>query len=173
MKKNFLTFLLLCATALLNAKSFSLQIVQRNTGGENIFDASYIVEQTIMDYFFDRGTIVSNNSVIVSDNDAAKEKTQLRRSFVDAQEGGMNLFIKLFLNYSLENSTNPSAVLLSNIRDAQVEVVSVSDLKVLLDKKFVPKKVNSFNDNRGGVEAFATDMAVEIQARLAKKDGAL
>lgn len=173
MKKNFLTFLLLGIAASLNAKSFSLQIVQRNTGSDNVFDASYVVEQAIMDYFFDRGTIVSNNSVIVSDNDAAKEKSQLRRSFVDAREGGMNLFIKLFLNYSLENSIDPSAVLLSNIRDAQVEIVSVSDLKVLLEEKFVPKKVNSFNDNRGGVEAFATDMAIEIQARLAKKDGAL
>lgn len=173
MKKNFLTFLLLGAVAFLNAKSFSLQIIQKNTGGENVFDASYIVEQAIMDYFFDRGTIVSNNSVIVSDNDSAKEKSQLHRSFVDAQEGGMNFFIKLFLNYSLENSTNPQAVLLSNIRDAQVEIVSVSDLKVLLEEKFVPKKVNSFNDNRGGVESFATGIAIEIQARLAKKEGAL
>ncbi len=173
MKKNFLAFFLLGMSALLNAKSFSLQIVQRNTGGETIFDTSYVVEQAIMDYFFDRGTIVSNNSVIVSDNDAAKEKTRLHRSFVEAQEGSMNLFIKLFLNYALEDSTNPSAVLLSNIRDAEVEIVSVSDLNVLLEEKFVPEKANSFNDNRGGVESFATDIAVKIQASLAKKDGAL
>lgn len=168
MKKKFLALFLLGMTALLNAKSFSLQIVQRNTGGETIFDTSYVVEQAIMDYFFDRGTIVSNNAVIVSNNDDAKEKTQLRRSFAEAQEGSMNVFIKLFLNYALEDSTNPTAVLLSNIRDAQVEIVSVSDLNVLLEKKFVPEKANSLNDNRGGVESFATDIAVEIQARLAK-----
>ena len=173
MKKNFLAFFLLGMSALLNAKSFSLQIVQRNTGGETIFDTSYVVEQAIMDYFFDRGAIVSNNSVIVSNNDDTKEKTQLHRSFVEAQEGCMNLFIKLFLNYALEDSTNPSAVLLSNIRDAEVEIVSVSDSNVLLEEKFIPEKVNSFNDDRGGVESFATDIAVEIQARLAKKDGAL
>lgn len=168
MKKNFLALFLLGATALLNANSFSLQIVQRNTGGETVFDTSYVVEQAIMDYFFDRGTIVSNNAVIASNNDATKEKTLLRRSFVEAQEGSMNVFIKLFLNYALEDSTNPTAVLLSNIRDAQVEVVSVSDLNVLLEEKFVPEKANSLNDNRGGVESFATDIAVEIQARLAK-----
>lgn len=82
---------------------------------------------------------------------------------------GQHEFVhKTFLNYALEDSTNPTAVLLSNIRDAQVEVVSVSDLNVLFEEKFVPEKANSLNDNRGGVESFATDIAVEIQARLAK-----
>ena len=53
MKRTFFAFLLLLASFAAGAKSFSLQVIQRNTGGDSVFDTSYVVEQAIMDYLFE------------------------------------------------------------------------------------------------------------------------
>ena len=113
MKRSFFAFLLLLASFAADAKSFSLQVIQRNTGGDSVFDTSYVVEQAIMDYFFEHGMIISSNQVIVSKRDDASEKKELRRSLIEAKTGCMDLFVKLCLNFALEDSMNPSAVLLS------------------------------------------------------------
>lgn len=173
MKKAALAFMFFLTLNFANAASFSLQVVQQNTPGDKVFDSSYVVEQAILDYFFERGMIVSNNSVIISKNDVAADKTVLRRAFIEAKAGSMELFIKLFLNYSVTESTNPTAVLLSNIKGAELEIVSVKENRTLVKGNFTPPAVNNSNNNRGGVETFATDIAIKIQAELAKKGGAI
>ena len=125
MKKALLAAALTFSLFAANAKSFSLQVVQRNTPGDQVFDSSFVVEQTILDHFFDRGMIVSNNSILVSKDDAVKEKTDLRRSMMEARIGCMDLFVKLDLNYSVLDSANPTAILLSNIKSADMEIVSL------------------------------------------------
>lgn len=172
MRKIFFAFLLLCASFALSAKSFSLQVIQRNTAGENVFDTSYVVEQTVLDYFFEHGMIVSSNSVIVSKREDTAEKNALRRSLIEAKVGCMDLFVKLYLNFSLEDSLNPSAVLLSNINYAEFEILSTETTETVATGKHSPKVVQNKNNNRGGVESFATEIAAEIHTSLSKKGGA-
>ena len=172
MKRTFFAFLLLFASFAAGAKSFSLQVIQRNTGGDSVFDTSYVVEQAIMDYFFEHGMIISSNQVIVSKRDDASEKKELRRSLIEAKTGCMDLFVKLCLNFALEDSMNPSAVLLSNINDAELEILSTETTETVATGKYSPKVVPNKNDNRGGVESFATDIAADIHTRLSKKGGA-
>lgn len=172
MKRTFFAFLLLCASFAAGAKSFSLQVIQRNTGGDSVFDTSYVVEQAIMDYFFEHGMIISSNQVIVSKRDDASEKKELRRSLIEAKSGCMDLFVKLYLNFALEDSKNPSAVLLSNINNAELEILSTETTETVATGKYSPKVVPNKNDNRGGVESFATDIAADIHTRLSKKGGA-
>lgn len=172
MKRTFFAFLLLCASFAAGAKSISLQVIQRNTGGDGVFDTSYVVEQTIMDYFFEHGMIVSSNQVIVSNRDEAAEKNELRRSLIEAKTGCMDLFITVCLNFALADSTNPSAVLLSNINDAELAILSLETTETVATGTYSPKVVPNKNDNRGGVESFATDIAADIHTRLSKKGGA-
>lgn len=172
MKRTFFAFLLLCALFAASAKSFSLQVIQRNTGGDSVFDTSYVVEQAIMDYFFEHGMIVSSNQVIVSKREDASEKKEIRRSLIEAKTGCMDLFVKVYLNFALEDSKNPSAVLLSNINNAEFEILSTETTETVATGKYSPKVVPNKNDNRGGVESFATDIAADIHKRLSKKGGA-
>lgn len=173
MKKALLA--LVCALTFFHAfgESFSLQVVQKNTPGDDVFDSSYVVEQTILDYFFERGMIVTNGSVLVSKNDAVKDKTDIRRSMMEARIGSMDLFVKLSLNYSVLDSANPTAILLSNIKSADMEVVSLAQDKVIASGKFTPPQTTELNNNRVGVESFANDIAIKLQAEFAKKGGAI
>ncbi|MBO7123361.1 MAG: hypothetical protein J6V90_08790 [Treponema sp.] len=173
MKKLLLTFVFSVASFCAFSKSFSLQVVQKNTPGDQVFDASFVVEQTILDHFFDRGMIVSNNSVLISKNDAAQDKTDLRRSMIEAKIGCMDLFVKLSLNYSVLDSANPTAVLLSNIKSADLEIVSLEENKTICKGKFTPPALTDLNNNRSGVEDFAADIANKIQAELAERGGAI
>ncbi len=171
-KVVFLLTFLLCGIAA-NAASFSLQVIQKNTPGDNVFDSSYVVEQAVLDYFFEKGMIVSNNPVIVSKNDEASDRTELHRAFIEARLGCMDLLVKLSLNFSVLDSANPTAVLLSNIRGADLEIVSLKNSETIIKGRFTPPAVNDMNNNRGGVETFATNIAIYIQAELAKKGGAV
>ncbi len=155
------------------AKSFSLQVVQKNTPGDQIFDSSFVVEQTILDYFFERGMIVSNGSILVSNDDAADDKTALRKAMIEAKIGSMELFIKLNLNYSVLDSANPTAILLSNIKSADLEIVSLEKNKTIAKGKFTPPSLTDLNNNRSGVVDFASDIANKIQAELAERGGAI
>ena len=173
MKKALFAFVFAFSVFSASAKSFSLQVVQKNTPGDDVFDSSYVVEQTILDYFFERGMIVTNGSVLVSKNDVAKDKTDLRRSMMEARIGSMDLFVQLDLNYSVLDSANPTAVLLSNIKSADVQIVSLSQNKVIASGKFTPPATTDLNNNRVGVESFANDIAIKLQAEFAKKGGAI
>ncbi|MBR5964831.1 MAG: hypothetical protein IK015_01760 [Treponema sp.] len=173
MKKSLLAFTFSLLSFCAFSKSFSLQVVQKNAPGDQVFDASFVVEQTILDHFYDRGMIVSNNAVLVSKNDAAQDKTDLRRSMIEAKIGCMDLFVKLCLNYSALDSANPTVVLLSNIKSADLEIVSLEENKTICKGKFTPPALTDLNNNRSGVEDFAEDIANKIQAELAERGGAI
>ena len=117
--------------------------------------------------------IVSNGAVLVSKNDAASDKTEIRRSMIEARIGSMDLFVKLELNYSVLDSANPTAILLSNIKGADMEIFSLAQNKVIASGKFTPPATTDLNNNRMGVETFAKDIAVEMQAQFAKKGGSI
>ena len=173
MKKILLAIVFSFAVFSAGANSFSLQVVQKNTPGDNVFDSSYVVEQTILDYFFERGMIVSNGSILVSKDDSADDKTALRKAMIEAKVGSMDLFVKLELNYSVLDSANPTAILLSNIKNAGIEIVSLSKNKVLARGNFTPPATNDLNNNRIGVETFAKDIAIKMQEEFAKTGGAI
>ena len=74
-KKNPLMWglcLFFCLVAMpLSATTISVQIVQMDDANEDVTDSSLIIEESIMDYMFSQGYIVSNSPIIYS-----KEKAQ-------------------------------------------------------------------------------------------------
>lgn len=173
MKKAFFALVFAFSVFSACAKSFSLQVVQKNAPGDQVFDSSFVVEQIILDHFFDRGMIVSNNALLVSKNDAAQDKIDLRRSMFEAKIGCMDLFVQLDLNYSALETANPEVILLSNIKSADLQIVSLQENKTICKGKFTPPALTDLNNNRSGVENFAADIANKIQAELAERGGAI
>lgn len=167
MKKAFTGILLIFAAINAFSMSFSLQVIQRDTPTEDVIESSYLVEQTVLDYFFDRGCIVSSNAIIVSKNDEADDKNALRHSFVEAKVGCMDLIIHLNLYFNIKESTNPEAVLLSNLKGASWEIVSLETGKRIAHGEGKPGAVTEKNNNSYGIESFAKDIAKNIQTALA------
>lgn len=109
MKANkifFIASIILATSFSLHSQSFSLQLFQKNSISENVYDSSRLIEQCVLDYFFDNGYIASNNPIFISSTEKA-DKDEMMSSMADAKDGSLELYIKLsvfFSNKKLEKS---------------------------------------------------------------------
>ena len=165
--RKFIFFMLFLTGNIVSAKSFSLQVIQKN-GAENIvYNASYLVEQTIMDYFFENAYIVSNSPVIIEKKNESIT-AELQKSFDAAQEGCLDYIIEATIFYNLENSNNPEEALISNIDKIEWKVFSLNDRQLIANGKSVPQKYR--NDDESLV-FFANEIAQNIQKVIETKGG--
>ena len=115
MKKCIVGLLVGLAGACLFAKNISIQIVQNNpVAQDSVCASSSLIEQTIIDYFFGTGHIVSNSPVYVMPGEAADNG--LKSALSENAEGGMDYLIRIEVDYKTpKDSNNPDAILLENI----------------------------------------------------------
>ena len=95
-----------------SAKSFSLQVVQKYGSETVVYEASYVIEQTIMDYFYENLYIVSNSPVIIQKK-GQDISSELQKAFDAAQEGYLDYVIQADVYYNLSDSNNPEEALLN------------------------------------------------------------
>ncbi|MCQ2610169.1 MAG: hypothetical protein MJ169_00335 [Treponema sp.] len=162
---------MLCLLALncihAKTKSFSLQVIQKN-GPQIIFDASYLMEQSVLDYFFEYGYIVSNTKMIVQQkNDDIS--SQLKQSYAEAQEGYLDYQVLMTIIFNTQDSTNPESAMLSNIEKVEWEVISLTDGKKMYKGYMIPPKALKNNDD--SIIQYATQLAATIKKAIDLKGG--
>lgn len=150
------------------AKSFSLQVIQKN-GSENVvYDASYLIEQTILDYFYDNAYIISNSPVIIQKKNQ-NITAELQKSFDQAQEGYLDLYIEATVKYNLQDSNNPEEALLSNIDEIEWKVISLTTKDIVVSGTASPEK--KYRDDWDSVVYFANELARNINDAVNSKGG--
>ncbi len=126
----FVFLLLFSVSFKMYAVSISFQLVQRGSERSDVLDASYIIEDSMFSYFFERGIVISNSPIVVSPSEK-KDGSLFSKSMAEATEGGSDYFAELTVAYSLEDSTNPDAALLDNIASVSWRLFDVGTGKVL------------------------------------------
>ena len=170
-KKNPLMWglcLFFCLVAMpLSATTISVQIVQMDDANEDVTDSSLIIEESIMDYMFSQGYIVSNSPIIYS-----KEKAQngMIVSLEDAINGSADYLAYVTLYFDRNNSPAGEANLLSNIELAQWNLVQVADRKQLDSGTEKPGYLVEVDDSETGISTFAQHLAEVINTVLRKKN---
>lgn len=147
------------------AKSLSIQIIQNNPGQEKVWATSYLFEQNITDYFFDAGDIVSSSPVWISDSDE-KNLSALKASLRENLEGGMDVLVRVELIYDTNDSSNPEAFLLENIKKVQWKAYAVSTGVKIFEGSAVPEKPTDKTNNEMGLSQFAGLVAYEINTQM-------
>ncbi|MCR5612091.1 hypothetical protein [Treponema sp.] len=166
--KKIIFSLLLLTGSFVSAKSFSLQIIQKN-GSENVvYNASVMLEQTIMDYFYEHAYIVSNSPVIIQKK-GQNIDSELQKSFDEAQEGSLDYIIEAFVYFNLSDSNNPEEALLSNIDKIEWKVVSLYDRSTIASGNAVPGK--KYRNDDDGLFYFANELAEHIKKAIESKGG--
>lgn len=164
MKKKYkflcLIICLLSFSVALFGLNISILIVQ-NDGTEKVSVASKTFENEILNYFFDNGHIVSNEPVSLYDNYdfAAKQ------GFYAAVDGFMDYFVEIKIDY-VEKSTNPDAVLLSNIKSVEYKIKKVSTGEVLCESGKIIPKLEGISNQSIGFRNFAYDVAKNISNNI-------
>ena len=155
-KSMFLMLILMGSIA--SAKSFSLQVVQKYGSETVVYEASYVIEQTIMDYFYVNLYIVSNSPVIIQKK-GQDISSELQKAFDAAQEGYHNL----------SDSNNPEEALLNNIDKIEWKVFSIDSKHILASGKAVPGK--KYRNDEDGLYYFSNELAEHIKEQIECKGG--
>jgi hypothetical protein len=94
--------LLLCAQVCF-AKQVSFQIIQHDDKTQNVTEQSLVIEDEMLNSFFETGYIVTNSPTVVSESDE-NDVILYNKAMGDAYEGSSDYFIqvKLFYNNSLK-----------------------------------------------------------------------
>jgi len=167
-KKIIIPVLLVLAPYFVSAASFSLQVIQIN-GSENVvFDASYMIEQTIMDFFYENLYIVSNSPVIIKKKNE-DIKAQIQKSFDAAVEGSLDLLIQASVFYNLSDSNNPEEAVISNIERVEWKVIKLDGNIEIASGTAVPGK--KYRNDDDGLYFFANEIAAHIKTAIDSKGG--
>lgn len=166
--RKSLFLLLLVIGSFASAKSFSLQIIQKNGSETVVYDASYMIEQTIMDYFYENLYIVSNSPIIIQKK-GEDISAELQKAYDAAQEGYLDYLIETEVYYNLSESNNPEEALLQNIDKIEWKVVSLNDRKTIVKGHVVPGK--KFRNDEDGLYYFSNELAEHIKEQIELKGG--
>ena len=169
MKKNIIFFglLIFVCINLTYAKSISLQIIQTNGSQSVVFDASYLIEQSIMDYFFDCSYIVSNSPVII-DKKIEKIDPSLQIYFVHAKEGLLDYFVEVYVHYDLVDSNNPEEALMRNIKKVDWKAYLVNDKTLIYQDT---KNASKYKNDDDSIIYYSRIIAEDIKKAIELKGG--
>jgi hypothetical protein len=145
----------------------SFQIVQHNNVQEKVCEQTLVIEDEVLDYFFSRGNIVTNEpaAAVKDGGDESVWKT----AFAGAAAGGSQYFVQLRLYYDTAASTNPEAVALSNLDYVTWTITDVLSGKTLSDMKATVDKSALGKDDTDSVREYAAKIAEQIQKTLKVK----
>ena len=108
LKKLMLFLLCISLSTAAFAKQITIQIIQHDITTDTVEESSLVVEDQLMDGFFDNGFIVSNTPASVS-NSEVQDLTFFNSGIGDAYEGGADYFVQIKLYYD-NSSVAPAPV---------------------------------------------------------------
>ncbi len=160
-KKAFFGFfaLLFCSAAFAKNSMLSIQVIQNNPGQEKIWATSEFFEQSLIDYFFNKGRIVSNSPIFVDNGDSRERSKSLRAALIENKIGGMDYLVRVEVFFRTTNSSKPDSPKLGNIERVAWKVYDVFSGAELSDGSAEPGPITKSNDNEAGIIAFASKVA--------------
>ena len=168
MKKRLLTAFLLTGALTLSsamANTLSIQIVQNYGAQKDPCAISYLIEQSVIDFFFEAGHIVSNSPVRVvegGDKDAAALKASLKETL----EGGMDYLVAITVNYAVDRElTDSDPMLLQYIKNVDWTIYAAATGRPLASGSKKPR-LSGGNNNEQGIIGFSSMLASQISAGL-------
>jgi len=160
---NILFFLSL---PILSAATLSVQIVQVDKIHKDVTLSSLLVEESILDFLFNQGFIVSNSPIITGENNSS---TGFALAMNDARSGLADYLAFVTIFYDLENSTSPEESILSNIESAQWQLIQITDNKQIASGKHIPKIKTEKDNSTEGISSFGKQIATAINSGISKK----
>ncbi|MFA6936951.1 MAG: hypothetical protein WCQ67_01830 [Treponema sp.] len=165
-KKTTLIFLLMgFAITIANASAISFQIVQTDSTQDKVRASSYEIEDTLMNYFFNAGHIVTNSVTVIA-NDSDKKNDVYKKAFNEAVDGQCDFLITMNIEYDVNSSTGPDLSLLSNIKEIYWEITEINTGKKIKTGKERIGKVSAIDDSEQGIQAVANKIASIINKTI-------
>lgn len=140
-------------------------LVVQNNGTDKISEASKVFENQVLNYMFDNGHIVSNEPISLFEN----YEIDSIKGFDAAVDGFVDFYVEIIIDYDMDKSSNPEAVILSNIRSVKYVIKKVNDGTVFFESEKLIPNLNGISNQNVGFNNFATKIAENINSKLSGK----
>lgn len=144
--------------------SLNFQIVQVSSKLSEVSETTLVVEDELMNYFFDCGFIATNSPAAVSNNEEKTEKLY-KAAYAESLDGGAEFFVQINLIMSNSVSEEEKSPALGSINKVNWKLVSLKTGKVIENKTKNIEKVIGI-DSEANVRDFAADLAYNLRKSL-------
>ncbi len=154
-----LSFLLLCTTFCF-ANQISFQIVQHDESKDSVSEDSMIIEDSVLNNFFEYGFIVTNSDAAISES-STQDEMLYKIGQGDAFNGFSDYFVQIKLYYERTENT------LTNNADLYKIDFSITSIKT--GKKIADKTINDIVIDRmkkNNLAKVSSDLVSEISKVL-------
>ena len=159
--KRFSIFaVLLLSSALCFANQISFQIVQHDDALDSVSEDSMVIEDSVLNNFFEYGYIVTNSDAAISDSPAQDEKLY-KIGQGDAFNGFSDYFVQIKLYYE---RTEETLVNTSDLYEIDFTITSVKSGKKIAARSMKNIKIDRTKKNN--LMKVSSDLVNEISKAL-------
>ena len=157
----------ICGTVCSWATELSFQVIQHNDALDTVSEQTLVIEDQILDYFFNLGDIVTNEPALAT---VVEDAEGLRKTaYAIAASGGAEYFIQLRLFYGGKGSKDPANISLKNLVHVQWTITDAASGEKIADVKTKVRKPASGRTDAEGVKEYAASVADEMRKELRKE----
>jgi len=160
LKRLSILAILFLATSLCFANQISFQIVQHDESADSVSEDSMIIEDSVLNNFFEYGFIVTNSDAAISDSTAQDEKLY-KIGQGDAFNGFSDYFVQIKLYYERTDETVNNS---SDLYEIDFIITSVKDGKKIAAKSLKDIKIDRTKKNN--LAKVSSDLVLEISKAL-------
>ena len=141
------------------AKQLCFQIIQHDKAADNITEESLVVEDQVLNSFFDYGFIVTNSNAAISASQSQNEKL-FNQGLSEAFNGFADYFVQINLYFEGgEKEISKS----SDLEKVTFKLARTNTGKIIAEKSFNNAKHENKNDD---LKKFSSSLAAEINKAL-------
>lgn len=160
LKRLFILTVLLASGALCFANQISFQIVQHDESLDSVSEDSLVIEDSVLNNFFEYGFIVTNSDAAISESKAQDEKLY-KIGQGDAFNGFSDYFVQIRLYYE---RTEQTLVNTSDLYEIDFSITSVKSGKKIADRSMKNIKIDRTKKNN--LVKISADLVNEISKAL-------
>ena len=140
-------------------KSISFQVVQHNKSLTEVCPTVLVLEDELLNFFFDIGYIVSNEPAVATNN-ASKDSQLWNAGFNASVDGSCDNFIQIILDFNDVDSVSQN-IQLGYINKVSWKVASTSTGKIISESSSkITKPMGA--DSEDNVRIFAIELAAKL-----------
>lgn len=167
LKRLLLTVFCFFTFSFLHSESVAFQVIQHDKSSEDVRLSSLTIEESILDYFFNQGFIVTNSPAMAF-TDSAKDGYYEKKALAEAREGGIRYFILVTADYDVKDSARSEQDVLDNIKNINWQLTDVRLDKKIADGKVSPSGIKA-KTLESGVYKLSQKVASEIHSQIGRQ----
>ena len=160
LKRLCILTVLLFGTTLCFANQISFQIIQHDDSQDSVSEDSLVIEDSVLNNFFEYGFIVTNSDAAISESKAQNEKLY-KIGQGDAFNGFSDYFIQINLYYERTEETLSAS---SDLYEIDFSITSIKTGKKIADRSMKNLKIDRTKKNN--LVKVSSDLVNEISKAL-------